>query len=154
MKRFKWSLFIIIIKTRLRSLKILNIMIILNILTFNIIKCIIKLLMTMSICNTFSSINKSLMILLKKFIRINSNYFASSLSLNHTYKINKIWLGVLAVTCAPLVRPYIDRSFFRSTLRAIQLSVLLHILTTSFKNEWIIRSRSYENFFFSLILTL
>ena len=37
----------------------------------------------------------------------------------------------LGVTCALLVRPYIDRSFFRNTLRAIQLSVLLHILTYS-----------------------
>ena len=35
----------------------------------------------------------------------------------------------LDVICALLVRPYIDRFFFHNTLRAIQLSVLLHILT-------------------------
>ena len=34
----------------------------------------------------------------------------------------------LDVTCALLMRSYINRSFFHSTLKAIQLSVLLHIL--------------------------
>ena len=37
----------------------------------------------------------------------------------------------LGVTCALLMRSYINRSFFRNTFKAIQLSVLLHILTES-----------------------
>ena len=49
MRRFKRLLFIIIIKTQLRLLKIFNIIIILNILTFNIIKYAIKSLMKISI---------------------------------------------------------------------------------------------------------
>ena len=36
------------------------------------------------------------------------------------------------VTCALLMRSYINRSFFYNTLKAIQLSVLFHILTKSY----------------------
>ena len=35
----------------------------------------------------------------------------------------------LGVTCALLMRSYINRFFFRNTLKAIQLNVLFHILT-------------------------
>ena len=57
------------------SLKTLNIINELNILTFNIIKYEIKLSTTMWILNTFSRINKWLMILLKHSVEINSNNF-------------------------------------------------------------------------------
>ena len=79
-----------IIKTQLRSLKILNIIIILNTSTFNIIECAIKSLIIMLIYNISSSMNKSSITLLKSFIKINSNYFANSLISNHIFKMNKI----------------------------------------------------------------
>ena len=64
-----------IIKTLSFLSKILNIINELNILTFNIIKYEIKLLIITLIGNIFLLINKSLMILLKHFAKINSNYF-------------------------------------------------------------------------------
>ena len=90
MRRFKRLSFITIIKTQLRSLKTLNIIIISNTSTFNIIKYAIKSLIIISIYNTFSSINKSLTILSKFFIKTNSNFFANSLISNHVYKMNEI----------------------------------------------------------------
>ena len=90
MKHFKRLLFITIIKTQLRSLKIFNIIIILNILKFNIIKCAIKSLMKMLTYNTFLLRNKSLTTLLKFFIKTKSNYFANLLTSNYVLKVNKI----------------------------------------------------------------
>ena len=90
MRRFKWLLFIIIIKTQLSSLKTFNIIIVLNISIFNIIECAVKLLMIMLIYNTCLLISKSLIILLKFFIKINSNFFINLLISNHVYKIHKV----------------------------------------------------------------
>ena len=90
MKRFKRLSFMMIIKTQLRLLKTFNIIIVLNISTFNIIECAIKSLIIMLIYNTCSSITKSSTTLLKSFIKTNSNCFANLLILNHVYKMNKV----------------------------------------------------------------
>ena len=75
---------------QLRLLRIFNIIIVLNISIFNIIKCAIKSLIIMLIYNIFLSINKSLTILLRLFIKINSNFFINSLISNHAHRMNDI----------------------------------------------------------------
>ena len=72
---FKWLSFSTIIKILSFLLKILNIINELNTLIFNIIEYEIKLLIITLIWNTFSLINILLIILLKYFIKTNSNYF-------------------------------------------------------------------------------
>ena len=72
---FKWLLFSTTIKALSLSLKTFNIINESNTLTFNIIKYEIKLSTTMWILNTFSRINKWLIILSKHSAETNSNNF-------------------------------------------------------------------------------
>ena len=90
---FKWLLSSKTIKALSFSLKTLNIMNELNILTFNIIEYEVKLSTTMWILNTFSRINKWLMILLKHFAETNSSNFVIWSTWNLAYKcINLVYI--------------------------------------------------------------
>ena len=87
LNHFKRSLFSKTIKMLSLSSKTLSIINELNTLTFNIIKYEVKLSTTMWILNTFSSINKWLMILSKHSAGTNSNNFViwSTWNLAHRY---------------------------------------------------------------------
>ena len=137
LNHFKRLLFSKIIKTFSFSLRILNIINKLNTLTFNIIKYEIKLSTTMWILNTFSRINKWLMILSKHFAETNSNNFV-------------IWsTWNLAHRCI-----YLETSFISNELLLLwklidfHNSIILSIWNLA-QNAFVLKTRLYRmNYYF------